>query len=287
MSNPCPSVAPGATSGIFPETPTQKADPIHFSPWANPEKLVDEKGNVKGSTKARLSNSTRRSSQAKGILSKLYPAGFTMSPTMFMTLILLAVSISTFCVLMYLLLFFERGVQTEASVTQQISENSTSSAPALPAVSVTDELGAIVPADIDTPPSDTAIFEMSDREILGLLVSGGVKYDRMLDALKEGERRKIGKLLEASAQVIQSDSYLVRIAAIELMVRSRDRRVVPYLLTSLDDIDALVRLKAAKALGELGDRRALSYLSARLSKESAPNVQVEIKTAVERIKGVR
>ena len=61
--------------------------------------------------------------------------------------------------------------------------------------------------------------------------------------------------------------------------------MVPNLLPLLDDHDALVRGHTARALGRLGDHKAIGYLSARRLNESQPEVLFAIEKAIERING--
>ncbi|HKY08406.1 MAG TPA: tRNA epoxyqueuosine(34) reductase QueG, partial [Candidatus Binatia bacterium] len=64
------------------------------------------------------------------------------------------------------------------------------------------------------------------------------------------------------------------------------REAVPELVRVLDDEEPLVRGHAAWALGEIGDRAALSALRARRQGETDPQVLAEIDEAVMRLGGV-
>lgn len=144
-----------------------------------------------------------------------------------------------------------------------------------------------VPAvKLDPPPADKRPFEMSDSELLGLLVSGNSREADILNALNEVERRKPFGSIESLVTVLAADSAEIRIETIKILGRLGDKKAVPDLLPSLDDHDDGVRAVAAKALGALGDRRALGYLSSRLTREQNRSVKEAIAKAIERITGV-
>ncbi len=62
--------------------------------------------------------------------------------------------------------------------------------------------------------------------------------------------------------------------------------MVPYVITTLDDHDPLVRRWAARTLAKIGDRKVVGYLEARLIKDDVEDVKVDIKKAIEKITGV-
>lgn len=138
---------------------------------------------------------------------------------------------------------------------------------------------------VEAVPSDKSVAEMNDRELLGVLVSGGVPDEMVLSALREAKLRNVPELLEASVFPLQSDSYVVRIETLKTVAQIGDKRIVPYILVRLDDLDPLVRGHAARALGALGDRRSIGYLTTRLGKEDVPEVQSAIKKAIEKLQG--
>jgi HEAT repeat protein len=72
---------------------------------------------------------------------------------------------------------------------------------------------------------------------------------------------------------------------VKALAKRGDRRIVPELMLRLDDEDALVRGHAARALGILGDRRALGYLSMRHAKEESEQAKQAMQRAIERIQG--
>lgn len=137
----------------------------------------------------------------------------------------------------------------------------------------------------DPVPADKTVHEMNDRELIGVLVRGGVSEETIIEAMREGQRRSVPSLVDALVVPLQHDSFLVRLEALRLLAQLGDKRVVPQLLLSVDDHDPLVRREAAVTLGSLGDRRALAYLNSRVLKEEVGEVRAEIKRAIEKING--
>lgn len=134
-------------------------------------------------------------------------------------------------------------------------------------------------------PSGKLVTEMTDKEVLGVLVGSDSNEALLFQALKEAERRKLPELVEASAIPIKNDSYAVRLETVKLLGRLEDARAVPLLVTCLDDHDPVVRGNAARALAALGSRKSLAYLRASLGKESNSSVRHEVKNAIEKITG--
>ena len=139
--------------------------------------------------------------------------------------------------------------------------------------------------EADPVPEGILISDMTDRQVLGVLISGSANDEMVLAAVKEGHLRGVQKLVEALSVPLQSDSYLVRIETVKVLGELGDKRMVPNLLPLLDDHDALVRGHTARALGRLGDHKAIGYLSARRLNESQPEVLFAIEKAIERING--
>lgn len=144
---------------------------------------------------------------------------------------------------------------------------------------------AIIPPQVDAVPVGKAVEDMTDREILGVLVKGGVADDMLMRAIAEGKRRRVLDFVDAMVGLLQHDSYVVRIEAIKTMAEIGDKRVVSYLVLSLEDHDPLVRGHAARALGILGDRKALGFLQSRYIKEDVSDVKTAIKKSIEKING--
>lgn len=144
---------------------------------------------------------------------------------------------------------------------------------------------AITNTDIAPVPRGKLVQEMSDAELLGILVNDEVPEAVVLSALRAAHERGIPKFMEASMKALDNDSYVVRVETIKLVAKLGDRRIVPKLVSKLDDHDAVVRRHAAEALGTLGSRGSLGYLSSRYLKEVDPRVKSAIKLAIERING--
>ncbi|MCB0333979.1 MAG: protein kinase, partial [Bdellovibrionales bacterium] len=142
------------------------------------------------------------------------------------------------------------------------------------------ELPSVVPV-----PEGKLLSELSDQELLSVVMDKSLSEEVILKALKEAETRQVPQLLEATVVPLESDSYVVRIETVKLLGNLGDKRIVPVLVTKLDDYDPLVREQVAKALGELGSRKALGYLSSRYRTETSSVVKGSIRGAIERING--
>lgn len=147
------------------------------------------------------------------------------------------------------------------------------------------QIGELVVPNVDPVPQGKSVHEMNDRELLGVIVRGGVSEELIIDALRECRLRKVPSLVDASVVPLQHDSFLVRMETIRILGEMGDKRIVPQLMLSLDDHDPLVRKEVAIALGKLGDRGSLGYLNARMLKEEMVDVRAEIKNSIERING--
>lgn len=147
------------------------------------------------------------------------------------------------------------------------------------------EGGTLSMPAVDLVPEGKNVMEMTDRELLGVLVKGGVAEEMTLEALREAQRRGLPALVDASVVPLQNDSFIIRSETIKVLGAAGDKRIVPQLMLALDDHDPIVRREAARALGKLGDRRALAYLSSRLVKEELDDIKLDIKAAIEKING--
>lgn len=164
-----------------------------------------------------------------------------------------------------------------------LSQDQTGTAGDLLAAPVQDE--SLAPPAVDPVPTGKSAEEMSDRELLGLVMSREVSEALVLAGIREARRRNLPGLIPAALIPLQNDSYVIRIEVIKVLAAIGDKRVVPNLLLRLDDYDPLVRGHAAKALGTLGSTAALGYLSARQLKEDDPNTRQAISTAIDKIRG--
>jgi len=134
-------------------------------------------------------------------------------------------------------------------------------------------------------PEDRAVSEMSDPEVISVLLDPTLPEAMVLEALKVAQERSAPKLVDASIVPLESDSYIVRISTIKMLAEIGDRRIVPQLVLRLDDHDPLVRGHAARALGQLGSRASVGYLTVRFYREEIPEVKQAIRNAIERING--
>lgn len=105
------------------------------------------------------------------------------------------------------------------------------------------------------------------------------RYARMMEDDQSADLRRTGILKLATEyefarvdpytkrywQIAQGDpDYLVRVAAIRALNRSRSRSVVQVAITALDHPHPLVRLEAAKALANVPDEKAIPALTRHL-----------------------
>jgi HEAT repeat protein len=134
-------------------------------------------------------------------------------------------------------------------------------------------------------PTGKAVSEMTNQEVLGVLVADSASDMAVLEALSEGRSRNITGFLEAAIYKLNHDSYLVRIETIKAIMQHGDKRAVPRLVETLGDHDPLVRAYAAEAIGQLGSRAALSYLLNRYQLEADQRVKLALKNSIEKING--
>jgi hypothetical protein len=108
------------------------------------------------------------------------------------------------------------------------------------------------------------------------------KYARWMEDDKSADLRRTGILKLASDydfaradpytrrywQIAQGDpDYLVRVAAIRALNRSRDRSGIPIYIKGLDDRNPLIRVESAKALANIPDETAVPALLRHLRPE--------------------
>jgi len=124
---------------------------------------------------------------------------------------------------------------------------------------------------------------VSDKELLGILLTAQSSEESLIRALREGALRQIPKFVDACIKPLQHDSYVVRIEAIKAVAAVGGANSTGALLPMLEDYDPLVRGHAAKALGNLGDRRALEALSERMVSEDLAEVKRAMRLAIDRI----
>lgn len=137
----------------------------------------------------------------------------------------------------------------------------------------------------DEPDLGHSIDSMKERELLGVMVRGNFPIDDLLKAMVLAEEKKITGRYEAAIYLLHNDSYVVRIETIKYLAASRERRFVPAILEALQDREALVRIAAANALRDMGDRKSISFLMAQLKAEQLPEVKGALRRAVEKLNG--
>ena len=101
------------------------------------------------------------------------------------------------------------------------------------------------------------------------------KYARMMEDDQSADQRRTGILRLVTDydfarkgdytrrywQIAQGDpDYLVRVAAIRALDRSRNATVTPIAINALDDANPLLRLEAAKAIANVPDEKAIPAL---------------------------
>lgn len=78
-------------------------------------------------------------------------------------------------------------------------------------------------------------------------------------------------------------NYLVKVAALKILIERKEVEAVTSILPLLDDADPLVRGFAAKSLGVLANSSYSDVLGRRASKEKVPEVIRALENAIERI----
>jgi eukaryotic-like serine/threonine-protein kinase len=142
--------------------------------------------------------------------------------------------------------------------------------------------------DLVPVPDGKLVEEMDDKEVLSMLFNSDkmeMNPKDVIRALEIARERALPGLLAAAQKTLQNPEYVVRLHTIELLVKMKDPRSVPLLVATLDDHDPAVRKSTADALGTLGSRKALGYLTSRLSKEDVRTVRMSLKKSIEKING--
>ncbi len=134
-------------------------------------------------------------------------------------------------------------------------------------------------------PGGVSIAELDDRQLLGLIAESSTSERDLVEAMNEAEARHLNALVEVTVKPLKNDSSAVRLAAVKLLGRIKDARAVAILVPLLDDYDPIVRGYTARALGDIGSRKALAYLKVRYSKEEVSSVKETVQAAIEKING--
>lgn len=200
-----------------------------------------------------------------------------------LTITLAVLSLFVGAVVLYVALFKDNTPVELASENQTV-ETAEPTALSQSESQMEDELN---PASVETAPIPVGKLasEMSDREILSVLLSDQASETLIVDALHEGLHRRVPKLAEAAIKQLTNDSYVVRVEALKMYAALADRRAVPQILSSVDDHDPVVRVQAAKTLATLGTRQVVGFLNSKRATESAPEVREALKIAIEKILG--
>lgn len=143
------------------------------------------------------------------------------------------------------------------------------------------EMPLIESADPNAP-----IQTLNNRQILGVLTRGDESEVRLLEALAVAGQRRIPGFVDASIFPLRHSASSVRLATIKLLGATGDRRIVLELAGALQDNDSLIRASAARALAQLGDRRAVPLLLNRYTTEPETDVRAALKRAYEQVSGL-
>lgn len=147
------------------------------------------------------------------------------------------------------------------------------------------ESDLIVPRTEDAP-IGLAVTELSNRQVLGVIVRGAGSEQRIIAAMTAAAERRIPEFVDAGTFPLKSPSASVRRAAAKLLGETGDRRIVPHLVVTLEDTDAGVRVESARALANLGDRRSLRFLSVQYLAERDAAVKSALRRSIEHLSGL-
>jgi hypothetical protein len=134
-------------------------------------------------------------------------------------------------------------------------------------------------------PTGVPVDLLKDRELLGLIWDNTSEESIILQALKEAVSRGIAELPNALTRTLTNPNAKVRMAGISSAAGTRDRRLVPFIVVLLDDVEPVARQEAARALAVLSDRKAVPFLARRYQTEEVREVKLELKNAIDRISG--
>lgn len=134
--------------------------------------------------------------------------------------------------------------------------------------------------------NDAALDGLGETQLLAVLVDFSVGEARIIEGIREVQRRRLFGFIDVAEKLLKHDSYVIRKETVRALAGLGDRRAVPILVTGLDDYDPLVRNEVVKALTTLADARSLSYLNNRLKVERVESVRQALQNAIGRISGV-
>lgn len=147
------------------------------------------------------------------------------------------------------------------------------------------ETDILEPPRVMAFPAGVPVDLLKDRELLGLLWDNSSEESVILQALKEATIRRVAELPNALTRTLTNASVQVRIAGMRAAAETRDRRLVPFIVVLLDDVEPRSRQEAARAIAAMGDRKAVPFLARRYQSEDRSDVRLEIKSAIDRISG--
>lgn len=139
---------------------------------------------------------------------------------------------------------------------------------------------------IEIAPPNVRMNDLTERELLGLIVRSEVAPDVAVRAIEEGQRRTVPQLPEALTVALQSPHAEVRRAAAHAAGERGDRRILPVLSVLLEDPHLEVRRAAASAMLQVGDRSIEGYLRLRYQSEDDEQVRSALRAALEKITGL-
>ncbi|NMC62940.1 MAG: protein kinase [SAR324 cluster bacterium] len=207
------------------------------------------------------------------------PEGFSVKKDQYMNILIVFLAMS--CVAIGCLIIWFLNGSPKPKVPSEVI---------LPKVSVDD----IVLYDFSTdntsidfktqqPPPGKRIGEFDQPELLYLMLNLKTSESEIIEGLSEGLKKNIPDFALAACKLLEHDSYLVRLKALDVIGELRDSRATGKVVKLLEDYDASVRRKAAKTLGNIGDDRALGHLRASLMKENEVLVANEIRNAIQQL----
>lgn len=135
-------------------------------------------------------------------------------------------------------------------------------------------------------PENVPVEDLTNREVLALVMNPQAPELRVIEALNEGRRRGVPRLVDIAPVVLQHSSPMVRGAAAQVYASIGDRRVLPQTIVLLEDNVIEVRRAAATAMLSLGDSKSLDYLRFRYANEADAETKAALKAAIEHISGI-
>ena len=127
------------------------------------------------------------------------------------------------------------------------------------------------------------IRALSDREIIGVIVSRRASETNLLQALRAARSKSINGLADAAVFALKRRSVSVRLEALSIVSEIGSAKNTPDLAELLNDESPVIRLKAAQALAHIGDSSATTALSNRIGREEVLSVRDAIMRALTQV----